>query len=292
MNTPHSSPTDLPAVEVLSLSKTFSTAFRKHRALHEVDLRIESGSMVGLIGASGSGKSTLLRHITGLVRSDSGGEIRVFGQTVQNNGRLDPHIRRLRREVGFIFQQFNLVDRLTLLTNVLVGRLAHMPFHRRMLGWFTGAEIQQAMAALDRVGIGIHAGQRAGTLSGGQQQRAAIARAMMQEAKLILADEPIASLDPESSRRVMEALSDVNRIDGTTVVVCLHQVEFAKRYCQRIVALKAGRIVFDGVPDALTHDLLTDLYGSEADDAGIAQQRPRPSHIPHTAPIPAMPRVG
>lgn len=256
-------------IEIRQLSKTFSTAFRKHQALHAVDLDIAEGSMVGLIGASGSGKSTLLRHITGLLRSDPGGCVRVLGKTIQENGRVNREIRRFRQDVGFIFQQFNLVDRLSLLSNVLIGCLSRMPLHRRILGLFTPHEIQRAMSALDRVDIGIYAGQRAGTLSGGQQQRAAIARAMIQEARLILADEPIASLDPESSRRVMESLSNVNRIDGTTVVVCLHQVDFAKRYCQRIVALKNGRIAFDGSPESLSNDQLIDIYGFESDDAGI-----------------------
>jgi phosphonate transport system ATP-binding protein len=125
------------------------------------------------------------------------------------------------------------------------------------------------MAALDRVGISSHADQRAGTLSGGQQQRAAIARVLVQRARIILADEPIASLDPESSRKVMEALRDINQRDGVTVLVCLHQVEFAKRYCHRIVALKGGRVVFDGEPALLSRSFLTEIYEAEAEDAGI-----------------------
>ena len=180
---------------------------------------------------------------------------------------LSGRIRKIRRRIGFIFQHFNLVDRLSLLTNVLIGRLGGMPWYRSGLGIFTREEKRLAMAASDRAGISLHAGQRAGTLSGGQQQRA-IARAMIQGAELMLADEPIASLDPEASRKVMQTLRD-NQKDGTTVVVCLHQVEFAKRYCPRIIGLKNGEIVFDGPPEALSMEMLQELYGAEADDAGI-----------------------
>lgn len=258
------------AVEVENLTKTFRTMIRSHRALNNVSLKIETGEMVGLIGASGSGKSTLLRHLTGLVCCDTNaGNVTVLGKKIQRGGKLARNIRSIRHRIGFIFQQFNLVDRLTLLTNVLIGRLAAMPAYRSCLGIFTREEKKLAMAALDRVGISAHAAQRAGTLSGGQQQRAAIARAMIQGAELMLADEPIASLDPEASRKVMQTLRDVNQIDGTTVVVCLHQVEFAKRYCPRIIGLKDGCIVFDGPPEALSNEMLQELYGAEADDAGI-----------------------
>jgi phosphonate transport system ATP-binding protein len=265
------------AVEIANLSRSYRIGGQIRSALNDVCLRIDSGDVIGLIGPSGSGKSTLLRHITGLTLAENRASgVTVFGSTVQRDGRASPGLGRVRRKVGFIFQQFNLVDRLPLLTNVLIGRLGQMPRLRRWTGWFTAAEVRDAMAALDRVGIADHAGQRASPLSGGQQQRAAIARALVQRARLILADEPIASLDPESSRRVMEALVDINRRDGVTVVVSLHQVDFARRYCNRIVALKAGRIVFDGPPDALDPGLLTEIYGAEAEDAGIATDRPSP----------------
>ena len=257
-------------VKVDSLTKTFKSLLRSHRALNNVSLTIHKGEMVGLIGASGSGKSTLLRHLTGLVTGDSdSGEIAVLGHRIQKAGKLTGRIRKIRRRIGFIFQQFNLVSRLSLITNVLIGRLGGMPWYRSCLGIFTREEKRLAMVALDRVGISLHAGQRAGTLSGGQQQRAAIARAMIQGAELMLADEPIASLDPEASRKVMQTLRDVNQKDGTTVVVCLHQVEFAKRYCPRIIGLKDGEVVFDGSPEELTMKMLQEIYGAEADDAGI-----------------------
>ena len=269
------------AVEVVELQKTFKSLLRSHRALNNVSLTIEQGEMVGLIGASGSGKSTLLRHLTGLVTGDpESGAINVLGREIQNAGKMSGRIRSIRRRIGFIFQHFNLVDRLSLLTNVLIGRLGPMPWYRSCFGIFTREEKRLAMAALERVGISLHAGQRAGTLSGGQQQRAAIARAMIQGAELMLADEPIASLDPEASRKVMQTLRDVNQRDGTTVVVCLHQVEFAKRYCPRIVGLKNGEIVFDGPPEALSMEMLQEIYGAEADDAGILDtitELPRPN---------------
>ena len=260
-------------VQVDRLNKTFKSLLRSHRALNHVSLTIHKGEMVGLIGASGSGKSTLLRHLTGLVAGDAdSGAILVLGYEIQKGGKLSGRIRKIRRRIGFIFQQFNLVSRLSLLTNVLIGRLGGMPWYRSCLGIFTRNEKRLAMTALDRVGISLHAGQRAGTLSGGQQQRAAIARAMIQGAELMLADEPIASLDPESSRKVMQTLQDVNQNDGTTVVVCLHQVEFAKRYCPRIIDLKDGEVVFDGPPKDLTMRMLQEIYGAEADDAGIGVQ--------------------
>ncbi len=260
----------VPAVALTDLTRRYRVGGAWRAALDGVTLRFAKGEVVGLIGPSGSGKSTLLRHVTGLTLAEHrSSRVEVFGRTVQEGGRAARDLRRVRREIGFIFQQFNLVDRLPLLTNVLIGRLGQMPRLRRWSGWFTASEVRDAMAALDRVGIAAHADQRAGTLSGGQQQRAAIARALVQRARLILADEPIASLDPESARRVMEALCDINRRDGVTVVVSLHQVEFARRYCHRIVALKAGRVVFDGPPSSFDRALLTEVYGAEAEDAGL-----------------------
>jgi phosphonate transport system ATP-binding protein len=247
------------AVSVERLSKSF----RGRPALRNVCLEVRPGEMVALIGASGSGKSTLLRHLAGLVVGE--GRVSVNGETMQDGGRLLPGVRRRRREIGFIFQQFNLVERLPVLTNVLVGTLGRVPLWRSLVRCFTPAEKRLALEALSRVGIADRALQRASTLSGGQQQRAAIARALVQQASVILADEPIASLDPESSRRVMEILAQINREDGRTVVVTLHQVEYARRYCPRVIALKDGAVVYDGASAALTSDLLKSLYGTESD---------------------------
>jgi phosphonate transport system ATP-binding protein len=218
--------------------------------------------MVALIGPSGSGKSTLLRHVSGLIAGDrNSGSIRIFGREVQKNGVVTPSIRQIRSEVGFIFQQFNLVGRLPLLTNVMAGMLARVGTWRSLLGWFSREEKQRAMQALYRVGLAEYAAQRASTLSGGQQQRAAIARAMEQRARIILADEPIASLDPESARCVMECLTALNQHDGVTVLVSLHQVQFALQYCVRSVAMKEGRVVYDGPSAELTPTALRNIYG-------------------------------
>ena len=264
-----------PAIAIDGLSKTFGSA----RALDRISLQIAEGEMVALIGASGSGKSTLLRHISGLVVSDrDGGSVQVIGSTVQSGGRVSRTVRRLRRDVGVVFQQFNLVGRLSVLTNVLVGRLGAIPGWRGLLGLFSVAERRDALRALARVGIAERAHQRASTLSGGQQQRAAIARALVQKARIILADEPIASLDPESARRVMEALAEINREDGITVVVSLHQVGFALRYCGRVVALEHGRVVYDGPAAQLSVDRLRSIYGSDSEldfsDAEAILDRP------------------
>lgn len=254
------------AIEISRLNKTFN---RKKRALRDIDLTIAHGEMVALIGASGSGKSTLLRHIGGLITADggaAGGEIKVLGAVMQANGRITKGARRVRARVSIIFQQFNLVSRLTVLTNVLTGFLGQITGLRGTFGLFSGEEKRAAIDALARVGIAETAAQRASTLSGGQQQRAAIARALVQGSDIILADEPIASLDPASSKRVMETLLDINENDGKTVIVSLHQVDYAVRYCPRTVALRDGVVVYDGPSQALNSDMLRDLYGANCDE--------------------------
>jgi phosphonate transport system ATP-binding protein len=252
-----------PAIRVCGLVKTFGG----RRALDGVHLEVMPGEMVALIGASGSGKSTLLRHVAGLVTGDrDGGEITVNGRTVQKDGRPAADIRAIRATIGFVFQQFNLVGRLPVITNVMAGMLHRMPARRSLLRWFTRDELEIGLAALERVGMADKAAQRASTLSGGQQQRAAIARTLVQRAGIVLADEPIASLDPESARRVMDMLGEINRETGCTVVVSLHQVSVALRYCPRTVALRAGAVVYDGPSAALTPAMLRDLYGGDLDD--------------------------
>lgn len=259
------------AIRVDRLNKSFG----RKQALFNLALSVQPGEMVALIGASGSGKSTLLRHLAGLARGD-GGRIEVLGRQVQADGRLSGDVRRLRADIGYIFQQFNLVGRLSVMQNVLLGGLGRMPRWRGSLSLFNAEEKQRAMQALERVGLADFAAQRASTLSGGQQQRVAIARALCQQAEVILADEPIASLDPESARKVMEILADINRRDGKTVVVTLHQVDYAVRYCQRAVALKGGHIHFDGSTDELNPDFLNDLYGGDLDVSLLLPQGHRP----------------
>ncbi|EJE48442.1 phosphonate ABC transporter, ATP-binding protein [Acidovorax sp. CF316] len=253
------------ALRIEQLNKHFANG--KH-ALRDIDLTVHAGEMVALIGASGSGKSTLLRHVAGLVVADGDSHslIEVDGRCVQQGGRIHRDIRKVRSQVGFVFQQFNLVDRLPVMMNVLVGMLHRTPKWRGWLRVFRPHERALALEALARVGIADCHAQRASTLSGGQQQRAAIARTLVQGAKVVLADEPIASLDPESSRKVMDILARINREDGSTVIVSLHQVDVAIKYCPRVVALHQGRVVYDGPSAALTPALLRELYGVQADE--------------------------
>ena len=252
---------DEPAIDVRNLYKTFGG----HRALDDVSLVVRRGEMVALLGASGSGKSTLLRHLSGLVCGDVhvDASVRVLGCPVQQGGRLAKDLRRTRSRVAMIFQQFNLVARLPVVVNVMAGALHRLPLWRGLLRVYPEAELRRAADALRRVGIEQCAWQRASTLSGGQQQRAAISRALVQGAEVILADEPIASLDPASSRRVLQLLAEVNRDFGTTVLISLHQVEFAFAFCPRTVALRAGRVVYDGPTAGLTHERLQALYGTD-----------------------------
>lgn len=249
---------------VRDVSKTFGT----RKALNGVSVEVGAGEMVALIGPSGSGKSTLLRSITGLQTIDSGkGTISVFGEVVQKNGRTTGATRAARQKLGMIFQQFNLVGRLSLFSNVMLGALGRIPGWKGLLGAWPAADKKLAMAALHRVGVSDYAAQRANTLSGGQQQRGAIARAMVQGAKAILADEPVASLDPVSARKVMELLVELNKRDGFGVIVTLHQVDYAIRYCDRVIALKAGQVVYDGPSTGLDTKQLIDIYGPEFEDA-------------------------
>jgi phosphonate transport system ATP-binding protein len=249
-------------IDVRRVSKSFE---RGTRVLDDVTFSVARREMVALIGASGSGKSTLIRALAGLVPIDraaaaagGGGTIAMFGEPIQRDGRIVSGAKELRVRMGVIFQQFNLVPRLSVLTNVCLGLLGRMPFLRGTLNNFTMDEKRGAMHALDRVGMSKHALKRGSELSGGQQQRAAIARTLVQRAELLLADEPIASLDPASARRVMDILHD-----GITVLVSLHQVEYALSYCPRAIALKAGKIVYDGPSDELTPTLLSSIYGAE-----------------------------
>ncbi len=250
-------------LSIRNVSRTFGT----RRALDGVSLDVRRGEMIALIGPSGSGKSTLLRSISGLQVIDPGaGVIEAFGAPVQSEGRISSGVREARIRIGFIFQQFNLVGRLSLFSNAALGSLGRVSFLRGLLGHWPQEIASATMAALARVGVAEYAAQRANTLSGGQQQRGAIARALVQRAKIILADEPVASLDPVSARKVMEILRDLNRTDGLTLVVTLHQVDYAMRYCDRVVALKAGRIVYDGPASGLDKDRLIDIYGPEFED--------------------------
>ena len=242
------------------VSKTFGV----FKALDGVSLSVQPGEMVALIGPSGSGKSTLLRSITGLVDIDRGGRIEVFGETVQVNGRTTGAVRRARSRLGMIFQQFNLVGRLSLFSNVMLGALGRIPAWKGLLGLWPQEDRTRAMAALHRVGVADYAAQRANTLSGGQQQRGAIARAIVQGARAILADEPVASLDPATSVRVLGLLRDICKEDGITAIVSLHQLEYARRFADRVVGLADSQIVFDAAPSELTDAQLERIYAGRS----------------------------
>jgi phosphonate transport system ATP-binding protein len=241
-------------LHLIDLTRRFGAT----EAVAGVDLTIAPAQMVGIIGRSGAGKSTLLRMINRLV-SPSGGAIRFADRDV--TALRGKALRDWRTECAMIFQQFNLVPRLDVLTNVLMGRLNHQRTLPSLLGLFTATERAQAVLALERFGLAEVALQRAGTLSGGQQQRVAICRALLQQPRILLADEPVASLDPHNARVVMDALAAVNREDGLTVLTTLHHLDTARAYCDRIVALQAGRIVFDGPPARLTPDVVHRIYG-------------------------------
>ena len=242
------------------LTKSFAT----RNAVSDISLTIPQGQMVGVIGRSGAGKSTLLRMLNRLAEPTSG-SITFDGKDVTRlKGRA---LLEWRANCAMVFQQFNLVGRLDVITNVLTGRLYHHGFAASMLQMFTAAERAFAIRALDRLGMAHTALQQSDTLSGGQMQRVAIARALVQQPKVLLADEPIASLDPLNAKIVMDALRTINREDGITVISNLHTLDTARNYCDRIIGLQDGVLVFDGSPEKLTHEMAREIYGAEADDA-------------------------
>lgn len=252
------------ALQLENLTKQFGGTV----AVAGVTLHIEPGTFVGIIGRSGAGKSTLLRMINRLVEP-SGGRIVCGGVDVTAlKGRA---LHRWRARTAMVFQQFNLVGRLDVLHNVLLGRLHETPWWRALPGWFSDDDKALALAALEQFDIAGLAAQRAEQLSGGQQQRVALARALAQEPELVLADEPIASLDPRNTRIVMEALKRLNADFGITVLCNLHSVDLARGYCHRLVGMSAGHVVFDGTPAALTEDVVCSLYGLESAEAGASE---------------------
>lgn len=246
-------------MEIKNLTKVFG----REMALNNLSLSIVPGEMVGIIGRSGAGKSTLLRSINHLVTPTSG-EITWEGQVV--NRLKVKALRTWQRNCGMIFQQFNLIPRLDVLTNVLMGRLSYRNTACTLLKLFSEKDRALAISMLARVEMEKLFLQRADTLSGGEQQRVAIARALVQQPSMLLADEPIASLDPRSAKRVMDILQSINRDDGITVLCNLHTIDTAKEYCTRIVGMLKGQIVFDGTPAALDAATVRRIYGVEDPD--------------------------
>ena len=246
-------------LRIQGLTKRFGTVV----AVDQVDLDIPHGQFLGIIGRSGAGKSTLLRLINRLIDPDTGRVLYGATDVLTLRGRA---LRDWRARAAMIFQQFNLIPRLDVLTNVLIGRLNRRGTLPSLLGLFSAQERAAALMLLERFGLAEVALQRAATLSGGQQQRVAICRALLQDPWLVLADEPIASLDPHNAHLVMHALREVNRADGLTVLANLHHLDAARAWCDRVVAMQAGRIIFDGLPADLTSRRVFEIYGVTEDE--------------------------
>ena len=234
-------------------------------ALENVSFEVPKGQFLAVIGLSGSGKSTLLRCINRLIEPTSG---RITLDDDDITAANQEQMRKIQRRIGMVFQHFNLVSRSTVITNVLAGRLGYVNPAWSLLNRFPAKDIQKAHKELERVGIGDKAGVRADTLSGGQQQRVGIARALMQDPELILADEPVASLDPVLAHSIMKYLQDINEQDGVTVLCSLHFLDIVHRYADRVIALNEGRLVFEGLPSEIDDKKFKEIYGREAERVG------------------------
>jgi phosphonate transport system ATP-binding protein len=244
-------------LRIQDLTKRYRTG---DLALDGVSVEVAPGEVLGLIGPSGAGKSTLIRCVNRLVEPTGG---RVFLGDLELT-RLGPHgLRRARRRMGMIFQEYALVERLSVMENLLSGRLGYVPFWRSFLRRFPQADVAKAFSLLDRVGLLDHADKRADALSGGQRQRVGIARALAQDPDILLVDEPTASLDPKTSRQIMRLLREVCAERGLPAIVNIHDVGLAQMFMTRIVGLRAGRVVYDGAPGGLGPDVLTEIYGEE-----------------------------
>lgn len=235
-------------------------------ALKDVSFEVQDGEFLAVIGLSGSGKSTLLRCIDRLIEPTSG---KIIWNGVDITALSASEMRNVRREMGFIFQQFNLVKRSSVLTNVLSGRLGYINPSQSLVGYFSPGDQRLAIKNLERLGLGDKAHVRADSLSGGQQQRVGIARALMQEPKLILADEPVASLDPVLSHSILKYLEQLNKEDKMTVLCSLHFLDLVHRYATRAIALKDGQLVFQGLPREIDDDQFRAIYGQDAERVSI-----------------------
>jgi phosphonate transport system ATP-binding protein len=255
--------------------------FGTKTAVDNASFSIAPGSFVGVIGRSGAGKSTLLRMINRLAEPSEG---RILYKGLDVTALRGRELRHWRARSAMIFQQFNLVGRLDVLTNVLMGRVSEVPLWRSLAQLWPEEDVAVAMSALEQFDMGQTAAQRADQLSGGQQQRVAIARALVQEPDVILADEPIASLDPRNTRIVMDALLRINKHFGITVICNLHSLDLARGYCDRLIGMASGRIVFDGAPATLTEHIARELYDLEANEVMGAA----PAALPEATSVPAL----
>lgn len=244
-------------LELQKLTKTYATG---DQALKAVDLTIPAGQVVALIGPSGAGKSTLIRCINRLVEPTSGAVL-INGENITSLS--SSGLRRARRTMGMIFQEYALVERLTVMENVLSGRLGYVGFWRSYFRRYPQSDIDEAFRLLDRVGLLAMADKRADELSGGQRQRVGIARALIQNPKLLLVDEPTASLDPKTSRQIMRLICELCKERGLAAIINIHDVALAQMFVERVIGLQLGEMQFDGPPNKLTPDMLTKIYGEE-----------------------------
>jgi phosphonate transport system ATP-binding protein len=249
-------------LEVKNLTKIYGNTVK---ALDNVTFNVTPGQFLAVVGLSGSGKSTLLRCINRLIEPTAG-QIIWHGKDVTDASQDD--LRRIRRRIGMIFQHFNLVSRSPVITNVLAGRLGYVNPAWSLINRFPREDVRQALEKLNRVGIGDKAYVRADALSGGQQQRVGIARALMQNPEMLLADEPVASLDPVLAHSIMKILKQLNQEDGITVICSLHFLDLVQRYADRAIALNEGKLVFDGLPQEIDDQRFREIYGQEAERIG------------------------
>ena len=237
--------------------KNLTVEYGNFRAIDNISFTVKDGEFVAVIGSSGGGKSSLMKAINLLVKPKSG-SIKIDGEEMTELS--SRKLRMKRRKIGFVFQDYNLIDRLSVIENVLTGRLGYKSSLKSLLGIFSKEEYENAEKALEKVGLSEKLFVRGDELSGGQKQRVAIAKALVQEPKIILADEPVASLDVNSSKIIMEYFKEINRVQGITVIINIHDVNIALKYADRVIALKKGKIVFDGKGSEITDDVLKKVY--------------------------------
>jgi len=249
-------------LEIKNLTKVYEGGVQ---ALYNVSFSVEQGEFLAVIGLSGSGKSTLLRCINRLVEPTEG---QIIWNGVDVTSANQSELRLIRRKIGMVFQHFNLVERSQVITNVLSGRLGYINPALSLINRFPESDTEAALKQLERVEIADQAYKRADELSGGQQQRVGIARAMVQEPEMILADEPVASLDPVLAHSIMQYLEKINQEDGVTVLCSLHFLDLVHRYADRAIALNEGKLMFDGSPKAIDDEKFKEIYGKEAERVG------------------------
>ncbi|HXF83931.1 MAG TPA: phosphonate ABC transporter ATP-binding protein [Anaerolineales bacterium] len=249
-------------LQVKNLTKIYEGGVK---ALDNVSFEVPQGQFLAIIGLSGSGKSTLLRCINRLIEPTSG---QIFWNGVEITAASPEEMRRIRRKIGMVFQHFNLVHRSRVITNVLAGRLGYVNPFWSLFNRFPKEDVEKAMRQLERVGIADKAYQRADELSGGQQQRVGIARALMQDPEIILADEPVASLDPVLAHSIMKHLEQINKEDGVTILCSLHFLDLVHRYADRVIALNEGKLVFEGLPGEIDDKKFKEIYGRDAERVG------------------------